>query len=364
MSETPAEKQSKASLFAFLGIMLGCLALATIMIRPYLVAIIMGGILSLLSGPVYRRLRRRGLGQKLAASLVTIGLVVLVVGPLIGLSSVAIKQAVSLGKKLSESEAFSVAGVMDMIAHLPGVSDLVGDAAEVENTIKDGLQSLGKGATGFVLAMAKSVPDVLLQLLLACLACFFFLMDGPAAFNWIATKVPIDLEIRQRLQGSFKDTAISVIWASMAAAATQAAVMLLAYAVLGVPAAILAGGATFIFAWIPVVGSTPVWIAGAIYLYMQGSLVKVGLMVAFGIFTGVVDNFVRPVVLKGRGEMHPLVALVAIFGGIQMFGIVGVFFGPILIALVITLLQVWPAVGKRFGLTFAGAVETPPPGLT
>jgi predicted PurR-regulated permease PerM len=73
-------------------------------------------------------------------------------------------------------------------------------------------------------------------------------------------------------------------------------------------------------------------------------------MIVIGILTSLVDNFVRPIVLRGRGEMHPLVSLVAIFGGIQMFGLFGVFFGPILAAIVITLMTVWPMVGRRGGL--------------
>ncbi|MCM2324552.1 MAG: AI-2E family transporter, partial [Oligoflexia bacterium] len=70
----------------------------------------------------------------------------------------------------------------------------------------------------------------------------------------------------------------------------------------------------------------------------------------FGLITGIVDNFVRPMVLKGRSKMHPLVSLVAIFGGIGMFGITGVFIGPIVAAILISLLQIWPDVGRRFGI--------------
>jgi predicted PurR-regulated permease PerM len=58
-------------------------------------------------------------------------------------------------------------------------------------------------------------------------------------------------------------------------------------------------------------------------------------------FTG--DNACNP-------KMHPLVSLVAIFGGIEMFGILGIFLGPILAAVLIALLQLWPEVGQRFGL--------------
>ena len=112
----------------------------------------------------------------------------------------------------------------------------------------------------------------------------------------------------------------------------------------------LAGGATFVCSWIPLVGSSPVWLIGAIYLFSQGSTLRACIMVAFGLLAGIVDNIIRPAVLNGRSNMHPLVSLVAIFGGIGMFGILGIFMGPILAAVMISLLQIWPIIGERFGL--------------
>ncbi len=113
-----------------------------------------------------------------------------------------------------------------------------------------------------------------------------------------------------------------------------------------------------ISAWIPIVSSAPVLVAGAHYLYFQGMIWKVLVMVAFGLVAGAVDNFVRSMVLKGRSKLHPLVSLVAIFGGVSMFGIIGILMGPILAAVLISLLQIWPAVGGRFGLLSASTLVT------
>ena len=125
---------------------------------------------------------------------------------------------------------------------------------------------------------------------------------------------------------------------------------MLSYLLLGVPAASLAAGATFLFAWIPLVGSAPVWLTGAIYLYAQDALLQALLMVVLGLLTGLIDNVVRTLILQGRSKMHPLVSLIAVFGGIEMFGILGILLGPILAAVCIALVQLWPAVGQRFGL--------------
>jgi predicted PurR-regulated permease PerM len=87
-------------------------------------------------------------------------------------------------------------------------------------------------------------------------------------------------------------------------------------------------------------------------------MLKALLMVVVGLMAGLVDNFVRPLILQGRSKMHPLVSLVAIFGGMEMFGILGIFLGPILAAVLIALLQLWPEVGQRFGLLPGSTGET------
>src|ERR671931_1335411 len=107
-------------------------------------------------------------------------------------------------------------------------------------------------------------------------------------------KIPIAADVRVHVVQSFNDTAISVIWATLAAAAAQSAVMLLSYLTLGVPAASLAAGATFLLAWIPLVGSSPVWLAGAIYLYAPDALLQAILMVGCGLMAGLVDQLLRP----------------------------------------------------------------------
>lgn len=346
------ESQNKASLHAFLGVLFIFVFIAGKMILPYLTALLMGAVMSVLTKPLYRRLVTRKLSPKLAATLITVGIIVVVIGPILSFVTQAVKQAVVLGKWVAESDTFSITfhGLLDQVAAWGPVGLVIDDAKELELAIRELFQHSSATATTMLVDLAKGVPNAVLQLFLAALACFFFLIDGRRFFQWVANKTPIDPEIRVKLSGSFRDTAISVVWASMAAAATQATIMLVAFFALRVPAAALAAGATFIFAWIPLLGSGPVWLSGALYLFINGMHGKAVVMVVIGIFTGLVDNFVRPIVLRGRGEMHPLVSLVAIFGGIQMFGLFGVFFGPILAAIVITLLTVWPMVGRRGGL--------------
>lgn len=352
--------KSRGSLITFIGLMIMALAAGFYMIAPYLQALIIGGILTQIITPVYHFLRQRRIGPRMAAFTSTLFMIVLVVGPFLLLTTIAVRQAMEIGHWVLGLEHISMHDLMEKISQWGPLRYFSIDPTELDTHLRDLLQYVGSVGSSFALGLARSVPQGVLQLVLACMTCYCLLTEGQKFSAWISSKLPIAPHIRRGITTAFKDTAISVVLASMAAAGAQSLIMMSAFLILQVPSAFLAGGATFIFAWIPLFGSTPIWLVGAGYLYMNGSITKALIMIVFGIITGTIDNFIRPLVLKGRGEMHPLVSLVAIFGGLQWFGFFGVFLGPILVAVVITLLQLWPMVGRPYGLVFANDPEDLP----
>jgi predicted PurR-regulated permease PerM len=284
-----------------------------------------------------------------AAALVVLGVVLGLIVPLAFVVTKAVQQGLALGHSLA-ADGVSMPSLLDHVSGWAPLARLLGSPAAVEAQARGWLQSAGTRATTMLVGLAAHVPNLVLQGALAALACFFLLVDGPRFRRWMSDKIPIAADVRGQVGQVFQETAISVIWATLAAAAAQSVVMLLTYLLLGVPAAFVAAGAAFLCAWIPLVGSSPVWLVGALYLSVQGALLKALLMVGSGLLAGIIDNVVRALLLKGRSKLHPLVSLVAIFGGIEMFGILGIFLGPILAAVLLALLQLWPAIGQRYGL--------------
>lgn len=354
-NESPNNQPSKnwATAITFMAILVFFLILNAKMIAPFMLSILMGGVLSLLFYPYYQKLRQKHVGPIISSGIVTISVVLIVIIPLLSFGLVAIKQGREFSKGITQNENLSVDAMTEKISNFRFVKPFFDDEQEVKQKLSDGIQKASASAAKFLFGAIGDIPDRLLQLVLGLIACFFFLIDGRRFLVFLHDKIPLDWDVRAKLYHSFKTTAVSVIWATIAAAAVQAAVMFIAYMILGVPGAFLAGGATFIFAWFPFIGSIPVALVGVIYLYTQDHKAAMIAMMIIGVFTGVIDNYVRPLVLKGRDEVHPLVSLVAIFGGIAMFGIVGVFVGPIFAATLIALLQTWPVVGQRFGLIFS-----------
>lgn len=346
----PAPKGNKLTFIVFVTIFLFFLVLSFWMVKPYVLSILMGAILAILSLPLHHKLMERGIGRRTSALLVTIILIVAVIGPIASVTFMAIEQGVEFTQKIAREGGFNVNAMIDRVASWGPVSSLIGSPEDLKETISAQLQTIGAAVSSTLLAVLSGLPDKILQGVLALLAAYFFLADGGRFIRWLNDKLPLDRDVRGHLYGAFQETTISTIWATLAAAASQALVMYIAFLVLGLNGKFLAAAATFFFAWIPFIGSTPVWAAGAIILATQDAYVRMVLMLGFGAFCGIVDNIVRPWVLKGRGGLHPLVSLVAIFGAIQMFGLFGVFFGPILVAVLLSLFQVWPVVAKRFNL--------------
>ncbi len=335
----------------FVLLLVGFLALGVRMIAPYLLTLLMGGILAILFHPLYHwlmhRIRRRWL-----ASLLTVLLIfVVVLGPLITFSIIAIRQGVELFGLLAQHPP-DLRLVPQRLFGLRPVRALFGNQQQLLEQLRTAVQSFGKLASALILRLAGGLPGGLLDLIIALVACYFFLIDGTRLRNWLQNKIPLDADVRQLILETFRDTSKSTIWSACAGALLQAGFLIFGFLVCGVPGVFVAGGSAFILAWIPITGSIPVWLIGIVYLLSQHQNGAAAVLLGLGILAGIGDNIVRPLALRGKGGMHGLVGLVAIFGGIDRFGIFGVFYGPILAAMVISLLEVWPTVAERFGIRF------------
>lgn len=328
--------------FTFVGALLAFVAVALWMVGPYLLSLFLGGTLALVCHPFYCWLRKRT-GAVAAAAASTALLLLLIIAPLTAFSFLAVRQGIEVGREMSELKEFSPRAITAVLSRSRTVETLIGGPGAVNARLKGVIQTAGQMTGAAVMDFGKGVPEFIFQMALALMAFFFFLLDGQRFVDWLLGLDIFDRSVQEKLVEAFRDTTISAVLAGLAAAGSQALLISSGFLILGVPGAFLAGGATFILAWIPVLGSLPASLAGMLYLYAQGEPTKMALMAALAVAASLVDNIVRPLVLKGRADMHPLVGLVAIIGGIEMFGILGVFIGPIMAAMLLALLRIWPA---------------------
>ncbi len=333
----------------FILLMIGSLLLGLYTISHFILPIIMGCILALLLKPVHNFLKRSNFGNKTAATGIIVSVIILALGPLAFFVARAVHQGIVVGQGIAEKQTLSFDGLIEKVSVWEPVQLLVGDTQQLELKVR---QLMGTGlsavSTG-ILAKITDLPDLVVKFTIILLVAYFLLIQGRKFLTWVSARIPIDPKIKIQIGASLRGTSVSVVWATLAAAVSQTLVVALAFLILGVPSIFLAIGLTFILAWIPIVGSSPVWLGAMIYLYTQGSFVKMGIMLAAGLMVGILDNIVRTIVLRGRDEMSPAISLIAILGGLETFGIFGVFIGPILAALIISILKVWPSVAELDG---------------
>lgn len=340
----------RAHLVTFLVALAACLAAVLWMAAPYLLSLLLGGTLAMLAFPTYEWLQRRRLGPRLAAGLLTGLLLLVVIAPLTGFTITAVKQGVAVSRDLGEIKEFSPKALTRALSRWQLVSLVLGGPAEVTAKLTGAIQGSGKFAAAAIVRLGKGIPEFLLQLMLGMIAFFFFLLNGVQFMEWLLGLGIFDRTMQGQLVKAFRDATISAVAGGFAAAASQAVLICAGYLVLGIPGAFLAGGLTFIFSWVPVLGTVPAVLAGLLYLYVNGTSLAMALLAVIGLLAAVVDNLVQPLVMKGKSGMHPLVGLVAIVSGIQMFGIMGVFVGPILVAMLLSLLRIWPVIKIGLGI--------------
>jgi predicted PurR-regulated permease PerM len=134
----------------------------------------------------------------------------------------------------------------------------------------------------------------------------------------------------------------AVIMSTLITAAVQAAAALLGYFIARVPRPFFFAIATFFVAFIPAVGAASVCIAAALLLYLTGHPYGAIFLAIWGVLVvGLVDNVIKPLLIKGGMQMHEAVVFFALIGGLAVFGTIGLLLGPLVVALFLALLRIY-----------------------
>jgi predicted PurR-regulated permease PerM len=175
---------------------------------------------------------------------------------------------------------------------------------------------------------------------------FFFQMDGARLIEKILYYLPLNSDDESLMLNKFTSVTRATLKGSMMIGILQGGLAGGAFAIAGIDNAVFWGTVMALLSVIPSVGSALVWIPAAIILIMQDSVTAgVGLMLFCGLIVGSLDNFLRPILVGKDTKMHELMIFFGTLGGILMFGIAGIFIGPLIASLFIT---IWELYGIAF----------------
>jgi predicted PurR-regulated permease PerM len=173
-------------------------------------------------------------------------------------------------------------------------------------------------------------------------------VEGKAARERVLVRLLPWARERETIRSVTAEVIQSTIVANVAVSGLQALAMSVALLALGVPRALVWGVLTFFLSFVPVVGTAPIILGAVVYLFTHGRVGASVVALVFGVLAASLDNVLRPLFLKGSSvELGFLWVLVALIGGVALFGLPGVILGPLAFSLLVASLRTLEALEKK-----------------
>ena len=340
------DTQFYARTFALLAL-LAVAYLLYLVLAPFFAPIAWAFFIAFLLHPMHEWLARRSARPTASAGLLTAFTLVILVGPLAALGAAFATQVADLLKYAqqfaAEHRAPSPADLADVplvgraLAWLDinaGISlaQVQAWAVQVARAILGSLASLGQKA--FLGALGTVIGFLLMLFIL-----FFAIRDGRAMFAALRELVPMSREDRAHLFGHLASVLRAMVYGTGVTAIAQGILVGIGFAVAGLPSPIVFGVLAALFALVPMAGTPVVWVPAVIALAFQQRYYAAVALLAWGGFVVTIDNFLRPWLVSGRARVSTLTVFIGVLGGVAAFGPIGIFLGPLVLALAIALID-------------------------
>jgi predicted PurR-regulated permease PerM len=326
------------------------LLLALIILRPFAQPIILAIVLASLCHPIQVRLVRVFRGREIPAALVVVFLVTfLIIIPITLFLAALFTQGVD---SVNRVDTWIREGNIQEILDSPRFANLIiwfeenFSFIDLEQiNIQGNLMQLSK-STGQILlsrgaGLLGNITGVVAKFFIMIFVTFFLVKDGERMLARVKYLSPLQDSQEEQIFSRIKTVARSVLVGSFLTALLQGFIGGVGLAIVGIPA-LFWGAVMGIASLIPIVGTSLIWIPAIIYLVILGKWVSAIFLALWCIlFVGSIDNFIRPYLMKGQAQMSPFFIFLAIIGGVRVFGLIGVLYGPLIISFATIMLYIY-----------------------
>ncbi|MBK8592567.1 MAG: AI-2E family transporter [Sandaracinaceae bacterium] len=331
----------------FLLLMVTFTVLLGMVLRPMASELVLAAVLATALWPLQAWLVRRLHTKRhgLVAGLILLVLVLLLIGPLWGLAALVIRDG-SDGLRFV-LQTLHGEGVARMVASLPeSARDLVQLGLEQLPATTDELMATlgtsGNQTARVVGAAVVGTGSFLFHTGLMLVALYFFLTHGEELVHWLDSISPLGRGQTRELLVSFKQVSVAVIVSSLATSTVQALAALIGFLIARVPSPIFFVSLAFVAAFIPAIGAATVSMVAALFLLVTGHPYMALFLAIWSVFVvGLVDNLIKPILIKRGVEIHAGVVFFALLGGLAAFGPIGLLLGPLVVAMFLALLRMY-----------------------
>jgi predicted PurR-regulated permease PerM len=243
---------------------------------------------------------------------------------------------------LSRFDGYDVSAVLNLLPDWLVRSDipLEEHLSMIGDVLKQTGRWLASQVASFSRAFLGNAFQLVYQLIVITVATFFFLRDGHVLIEYIKDITPLPKKEREMLFERGTNILQAVIYGLTLTAGIQAVLGGLGWWGVGLTAPVLFGSIMFVFALIPFIGTPMILIPGAIYLAVTGQWKSAIFLAVWALaVVASIDNLIRPLFISGGSKVHLLIVFVGVIGGLAAWGVLGLFFGPLLISMFVFFLD-------------------------
>lgn len=335
-----------ATLGAIALLIIGCLYV----LRPFLPAILFAAAVVISSWPLYLFTLERLKGRRsLAALTLTLSLTLLVIVPIALVAYNLADDAANMYERVKLAVATGHVEPPSWVRQLPLVGEWLDryarEAMSSREQMAEAAKRLLEPLQTYVLGGGIVLGAGVAQLSLAAFVSFFLYRDGQQLLRAITVGMDRLIgEAAPRIATTVSHTVRGVMYGLLGTALAQGVVAGVGFAIAGVPGVLLLGFATFVLSLVPV-GPPLIWGGATIWLVSQGSPGWAVFMFFWGlILISGVDNVVKPMLISRGSSLPFLLVLLGVLGGVLAFGFVGLFIGPVLLAVGYSLGREWTGI--------------------
>jgi predicted PurR-regulated permease PerM len=339
-------------LWFFLACFLISISLMGWLLSPFFSIIVLGAVVAGAFYPIYRPLAAHNKISPGVASLITCLLIFFILFiPIVFFVGVLAQEAFEL-VQLARSPAlsnfinthFTNSALLARINPLLSNLDIAVTGEELNNTISGIGRAVGLFLYDQARAIASNTLNFLASFFLMLLVIFFLLIDGPKLVQFLIDLSPLPEEQDIQLIDRFNDMAGAILVGNGLCGVIQGIAGGLVFWLLGLQSAFLWGVIMSLLAFLPIIGIGVVFIPTVIFLFLKGRVgASLFCLVFYLLLSGGVEYILKPRVVGKRVQMHTLVVFLSIVGGLKIFGILGIIYGPLIATAFLTLTNIYHA---------------------
>lgn len=317
--------------------------LCWLMIQPFIGVLMWATVLAIVFYPVHKRIHSRIKSPGWSALLSSLLVIVTILLPLTLIAAAVVNETSGVAQTLPGT----IKSLLDPNSPTTGrYLQWLGRYVNLEQVLSpDYLMERLRGLSGMLaqrsLGFIGNVVGFVVEIFFIIFTLYYLFRDGDQIRAALHDLLPLEQAQSHEIFTRTRDVISASVYGVLVIAAIQGALGGLAFWFLGLPSPLLWGVVMVFMSMIPVLGAFIVWIPAALYLVATGDWGEAIILAVWGtLVIGSVDNFLRPKLVGDKTRLHELLIFFSVLGGLQVFGLLGLVLGPVVVAITLALLDV------------------------